>query len=851
MRLERVVALMQRATQGVGTEALTTLLRAVAEETGGWNALVVLPPRSVPTVLAHAPHERAPKLPADLDLSKNEWQVIGDRAWRVVELPVPELYYILRVAPEQTGEPHWELLCALAILLARHEAFHRELSALKRLSERRVQALGTLYETALASVREDIDQFMQILTRRAAQAMDAQACSLMLLNHETKELRVVASYGIPADKLPEARTRLGEGIAGKVAELGEPMIITDPTIEPRLKGVVRRPEISGSICVPLRDQQNQMMGVLTVRRLHPSSSFTQEDLRLFTIFANQVALAIENARLYQKLNQNIRRLETLVDLAQKVTAVLDIDSLLEMVATQIREQVGFSRCAIFLQGDNSRVLVPRYIEGYRPEMFSPRGIRKGQGAIGMVAKKRMPVIVDDARSEVQPLRGFGRAIGANRYCVLPIVVHGNCIGVVLADNADSDQELREDQVELLAAFVSQAGIAIENARLYREMEQRYQEIQNLAAFRNNILRSLGSGMFTIDTNGYITTWNRTAKGITGLSAHEVVNRHYTELLQRAENSIHPSAREEMRKVVESVLQGQGTHHLYKVPFHRGNETRLLNFIVTPLAVGLRQTQGAVVVFEDITEQVHLEARLREMERLAEIGQMTATIAHEIRNPLTAIKGAVDLLAGETDPENIAIYSDVLSMEVARLTEIADEFLEFARPFHLNIRPEPLRPLLERIFRFLSAFFQENSVQARLEMESDVIIPMDPNRIEQALRNLIHNAVQAMPQGGQITVEVCDADEWVVIHVHDTGSGIPPDTVEKIFSPFFTTRTRGTGLGLSIVKKIVDGHRGKIAVQSTLGKGSTFSLWLPKLNREVFGEREAPNHEQSNSLGGRR
>ncbi len=156
-----------------------------------------------------------------------------------------------------------------------------------------------------------------------------------------------------------------------------------------------------------------------------------------------------------------------------------------------------------------------------------------------------------------------------------------------------------------------------------------------------------------------------------------------------------------------------------------------------------------------------------------------------------------------------------------------------------------------MLRFLSAYLQQSQVAVELRVEADLVVPMDPNRIEQALRNLIQNAVQAMPQGGTITLEVCDTDEWVALHVRDTGIGIPPEVQEKIFSPFYTTRTRGTGLGLSIVKKIVDGHRGRITVHSCQGEGSTFTLWLPKMNREVFGVREAPEHEKSDRFGGGR
>jgi two-component system NtrC family sensor kinase len=828
--MDWIASALEGAATGVGTEALTNLIRKVAELSGVWNGLVLKTERGAPYVIAHAPHDPHLRLPESILQAgeSGDWRYADGYAWRVVPLPVPELFYVLRTTPDQQSRPEWRIAAQLATLLGQHERFHREINALKRLSEQRLTALGTLYETAIASERGGLEHFLRLATRRAAQAMDAQACTLMLLDEKSQTLSIAASYGLPDKLIAEARVPLGEGVAGQVALTGEPMLIGELDAEPSLRHLPRRAEISSSICVPLRNQENRVIGVLAIRRLKPAPPFTQEDLRLFVIFANQIANALENARLYQQLKQNIDQLTTLVELTQLVTAVLDVDTLLQTVARQIREKVGFARCAIFLSGESARIYQLRLIQGYRAEMFPTRGFRKGQGVIGMVAKMRLPLVVTDAQREVQPMRGFGRTLGTNCYCALPIVVHGSCIGVVLADN--QDEPFTAEQVDLLSAFVNQAGIALENARLYREKERRYQEIQELAAFRNNILRSLSSGMFTVDEQGCITTWNRAAQRHLGFSARESVGRHYTELLDAPHCPIEPTHCQQLRQAIEEVMQGASGRALYKTPVRARGETRVLNFSVSPLITRGRQTQGAVVLFEDITEYLRLETRLNEMERLAAIGQMTATIAHELRNPLTALCAAAQLLIHEEGfPDSHRLYLEAIHAESKRLAELADEFLEFAKPFQFVIHPTPLKPIVQRVLSVQEPYLKSAAVQATLECPDDLVASVDVSRLEQALRNLIQNAVQAMPEGGMLAVRAQDRGEWVTLTVQDTGSGIPEELRERIFTPFFTTRTRGTGLGLSIVKKIVEGHNGRMTLECPPEGGSIFTLWLPKIH----------------------
>lgn len=838
--MDWVASVLRSAASGVGTEAIANLIRTVAELGAVWNALVLRTEHGKPFVVVQAPHERDAQLPTELVFGEApSWQHVAGWAWRVTPLPVPELYYVLRVPPDAHTCPEWEVAAQLAYILGQHERLHRELNAIKRLSKQRLTALGTLYETAIASEQGGLEQFLSLATRRVAQAMEAQACTLMLLDEATQTLRIAATYGLPERLIEEVAVPLGEGVAGYVALTGEPVLLSHKDMEPELRHLLHRAEISSSILVPLRNRENRVIGVLAIRRLHPAPAFTQEDLRLFAIFANQVASALENARLYHQLTQNLRHLSTLVELTQLITAVLDVDTLLRIVGRLISETVGFSRCAIFLAGESSRVYQPRLILGYRPETFPKRGFRRGHGVIGIVAKKRIPLVVTNAQQEVQPLRGFGRTLGSNHYCVLPMVVHGSCIGVVLADNQNAP--FSPEQVELLTAFVNQAGVAIENARLYQEMERRYREIQSLAAFRNNILRSLSSGMLTVDEHGRITTWNRAAQRILGLSRHSSVGRPLQEVLRKADCPINPASCEELINAVEQVLQGGGTRHLYKVRAQVDGSARVLNVAISPLLLQGRQTQGAVVLFEDITEYLLLESRLSEAERLATVGQMTATIAHEIRNPLTALRGAVELMRQEKDlPDSVGIYIDVIEQEVQRLTEIADEFLEFAKPFQLQIRAVPLKPLLQRVLLVQEPYLKSAGVQAVLEVPETLTAPLDAGRIEQALRNLIQNAVHAMPNGGTITLTAREEGEWVTIAVRDTGCGVPPEARDKIFEPFYTTRTRGTGLGLSIVKKIAEGHGGKVTVECPSEGGSIFTLWLPKAGHALLS---MPTHPE--------
>lgn len=829
--------LLQRAETQPGTETLEQMLRAGVEVGAEWNAVFTWSNRE-PLCLLEFPRGLgwASQLQNHLLLQpscQHQSTLVHSDS---IEMPLRinqhplirgEYLYVFLASTGVACLPLWSTFAGILQLLLKQEKLIRELETVRAQSEKRLHEVATLYETALAIERYGLKQFLQIITERAAQVMEAQACSLLLKEPDLPALRIAASYGLSDEIVSEALVQLGEGIAGKVAQSGEPMMITDPSLEPRLRGVQPNPDISSALCVPLRTREGTVFGVLNIRRSHPAPQFTEEDLRLFSVFASQVALALNNAQLYADLTRRVTELSTLAELTQSVNSTLDIDGLLESIADQIVKVVGFERCALFLSDDSPKVLKPRLLRGYHSGVFNPRGFRRGQGVVGIVAQKGIPLVIENAQDEIQPMKGFGRMIGASSYCALPINVRGHSIGVVVADNRHASPFVKTEQIELLSAFVNQAGIALENARLYREMEQRYREHQNLASFLDNILHNIGAGVFTLNRSGVVTTWNHAAQAITGLRAKEIRGCFYRDALLNSCSSNDRQGMERVIEVIQQVLEEGAARNLYKVTCKWGKVSTIINLTVTPLRDREQQMQGAVVVFEEVSEQVHLEEQMAQMTRLAEIGQMTATIAHEIRNPMTALKGAAQLLAQEAVSDAANTYLEIIKEEVTKLTQIADEFLEFARPLTLTRKAFALDHLLRRTLRAFEPYFREHKVVAVLESDGDCTLEADPVRLEQIFNNLIQNAVQAMPHGGELTIKMGEHLDQIYVQVRDIGAGIPEEIIPNIFSPFFTTRTKGTGLGLSIVKKIVDAHHGVIEVHSREGEGTVFTVWLPK------------------------
>jgi two-component system sensor histidine kinase PilS (NtrC family) len=266
--------------------------------------------------------------------------------------------------------------------------------------------------------------------------------------------------------------------------------------------------------------------------------------------------------------------------------------------------------------------------------------------------------------------------------------------------------------------------------------------------------------------------------------------------------------------------------------------------------GEARAEGHVVIFQDVTDVVEMETNLRQSERLAAIGELSASIAHEIRNPLAAISGSIEMLQGERAGQEESVDSahlmNIALREVDRLDHLISDFLRYARPGPLNPETVQLRGIITDVIKMFDAS-QSDAIKIDLAVEDGLAVFADAGQLRQVLWNLVLNAAEAMPDGGQLRVSARtltgrDSQEgspggrrgqegeegkarWLEIAIADEGSGIPQSKLDRIFDPFFTTKQTGSGLGLATVHRIVENHGGIVRLESKLGVGTTVRIRL--------------------------
>jgi len=366
---------------------------------------------------------------------------------------------------------------------------------------------------------------------------------------------------------------------------------------------------------------------------------------------------------------------------------------------------------------------------------------------------------------------------------------------------------------LTAVIASWVADQLERAGVRADAAE--ESLSKLGVLHDAIVRSISSGILTTDERGCITFVNRAGEEILGKARDELQGMH----LERIFPALEPGA--------------AGMRRLGASWEHPDGKPRILGFTLSPLLDGAGSILGASVVFQDLTSFRELEARAARSERLATVGELSAGLAHELRNPLASMTGSIELLAASSArDEQEQRLLDIVLREADRLNGLVTDFLAFARPAAPQTAPVALPSLLGEVMHVFSADPRLGGV--RLESEiADATALIDEAQIRQVLWNLLLNAAQASTEGGTITLRCGPGrvDHTVFLSVEDRGSGIDPETLSRIFDPFFTTKAQGTGLGLATVHRIVDAHGGQIEVESRPGAGTRFTLILPAPTEE--------------------
>ncbi|MGE5583887.1 MAG: ATP-binding protein [Bacillota bacterium] len=356
-------------------------------------------------------------------------------------------------------------------------------------------------------------------------------------------------------------------------------------------------------------------------------------------------------------------------------------------------------------------------------------------------------------------------------------------------------------------------------------------IEKLRSYNENILNSINPGVLTVDLSGEITTLNNAGERILQIDKETVTGKRIEQVF---------SSGDPVGSFLKEALSSLEVYQGREITVNDESKEMLLVFNTALLYEKNSELVGIAFTFEDITEMRQLQVRINESEKLAAMGGLAVGIAHEVRNPLGAIKTCAQFLNDKFEPEDArSKFPPIIIRETERLDQLIERLLDFTRPAEKDLQYEDLNKLIDNVATL--ATLKVNDQKLAVKKEYDDNLPRlfaDAKRLQQAFLNIMLNAIDAMPSGGQLGIKTLYDDEnrRIKIEISDTGEGIPPEKVAKIFNPFFSTRVKGTGLGLAIVQQIILEHNGTITVQSKVGEGTTFTIYLPLcVEQELIAE----------------
>ena len=504
----------------------------------------------------------------------------------------------------------------------------------------------------------------------------------------------------------------------------------------------------------------------------------------------------------------------LADITRKSNQGCTLEELFDYIYQHLHTLVPYNRIAVALADE----------AGTRLHIIAAKSDGKvvlGRGYSGEIAGSSLEPLMREGRIRVinnlqdylekKPGSESTRLIvreGMKSSLTLPLVIENKPVGVMFFSSRTAGAYHPEHE-EILASIVGQVAIAVERTRLVDGLRERTE-------FLENILHNTLDAIIVVDSQNRVKAWNDGARRIFGYSAEEMLGKSYDVLLP-----------EESRGTEESVLTQDAVEKDEFVRFperiRRAKDGRRLSVDIASTLLKDKKGRpiGRSCILRDITEVKKIQQELLRTQSLAAVGELAATVAHEIKNPLAGISGAIQVLA-EGMPKNDArreVVGEILD-QVRRLDNTVRDLLNFARPITPMLQDVDLIESVSSAWKLLSAQPAAGGVRFTLEAGPPAPAKADPQLLRQVWINLFQNAIEAMPKGGELLVRIV-AGPLPRVEVRDSGNGIEPSGVEKIWRPFFTTKTRGTGLGLPIVKKIVEAHAGRIWCESEPMKRTSF------------------------------
>lgn len=548
--------------------------------------------------------------------------------------------------------------------------------------------------------------------------------------------------------------------------------------------------------------------------------------------------------------------ETLVEFGRGLNSQTDLRALLDSIVERLPQTLLVTRVAVFLATEPNRAaggqhfelaashgltnlqsadlqsLDVRFLDFDRPGANSHLFLETPQHVLRLPDSQRSSARSLDMNYYL-PCRVANREGGGTRTVAV--------IGLGRTDNGDF---LSSEDMELLESLAGYIGIAIQNAQLYQRLEQKIGEFERLKEFHENIVESINIGIFAVDLDDRIESWNTQMEVMYAKSRAEV--------MRQPVSAVFP---QDFVSRFNSVRNEQGTHTLYKfrLALPDGN-VRTANIAIAPLVTRDFIAIGRIILVDDITDRIQLEAQLTQAEKLSSIGLLAAGVAHEVNTPLAVISSYTQMLTKHMrDDERLAPVLEKITQQTFRASEIVNGLLNFSRTSGAEFTSIDFNHLLTDTLTLLEHQFKTAQIHTEINLDPQLaLIHGNQGKLQQVILNLMLNAKDAMFGTGNATLKIAtfNASGRVFIRIQDSGGGIEREHLHRIYDPFFTTKTKpqegehkGTGLGLAVSYGIIQEHGGKIHVESEPGVGTAFQLEFPALGNKPATPAETYNRDQ--------
>ncbi len=512
---------------------------------------------------------------------------------------------------------------------------------------------------------------------------------------------------------------------------------------------------------------------------------------------------------------------SLLDFARKLSTEINLETLSKSVVDRVSKTFRIEKVAIFLADPVHRGFF-RLTYSRDPDRIHFQNLFREEELIDPETPESSVHTTLNAE-RLAPANSKFRKRGFFNF--LDLKLQGRRVGFIALGHMSNRDFFSTEDLELLTTLAGYAAMALENANLYRSVENKAIELDRLKQYTENIIESINIAVIALDSAGKVTSCNRSFEALYATTREQVVEKHIEDLLPG--------------DIITSIHKITGTDswnihtpgNMVKLFLeNRSGKKLFVNLSIIPLLDSGEHHSGSLFVLDDITEKAELEKQLVQSEKLSSIGLLAAGIAHEINTPIAGISSYTQMLMKDLPrSDKTKKILEKIENQTFRAAEIINGLLNFSRMSGSTFNELDINQLIHDSLALLNHQFQRNRIQ--IESRFDPSLPSvygNSGKLQQVFINLFLNARDAMPSGGNLVIETGMTDSMVVIDISDTGIGISDEDRKKIFDPFFTTKTvgKGTGLGLSVSYGIIQEHGGRILVDSNIGEGTHFKLKLP-------------------------